>query len=244
MDKKKLLETIKLVKENSKKRKFTQSFDLIINLKELNLKKPEENVDLSLVLPNDIEKKVKICALVDKSLADQAKVFDKVIQKDEFKQYKNKKEIKKLADEYDYFIAQGNLMTDVAKAFGKTFGPKGKMPNPKTGGIVNPSSDLEALNKKLQNTVFLKTKNESSVKVKVGTEKTEDEKLSDNILAVYNAIIHVLPQEESNVQEVMLKLTMGPSVKLGSKKEDIPVKEKPKKKKEAPVKEKPKKKEK
>ena len=65
------------------KRKFSQSYDLIINLKELNLKKPEENVDLSLVLPNDIEKKVKICALVDKSLADQAKVFDKVIQKDQ-----------------------------------------------------------------------------------------------------------------------------------------------------------------
>ena len=132
MDKKKFLETLKQVREKSPKKKFTQKVDLILNLRNLNLKNPEENVDIFVNLPHQPGKKIRFCALVGKELEDQAKIFDKVIIKDEFQKYvDNKKGLKELVRDFDYFIAQANLMTDVAKVFGRTFGPKNKMPNPK-----------------------------------------------------------------------------------------------------------------
>lgn len=230
MEKINLLNTIKSVRNNSKKRNFVQSFDLIINLKNINLKKPEESVDLSLNLPNEIGEKIKICALVDKELAEKAEIFDKVIKKDDFGKYKDKKILGKLASDYDVFIAQANIMSDVAKTFGKTLGSKGKMPDPKASGIIAPTANLEAVKKKLQNLIKLKTKNEAVVKVKVGNERLDDEKISENVLAIYNAVIHALPQEELNVKDVMLKLTMGHAVKIEKKKakeeKDVKKKEK------------------
>ncbi|MBU4501171.1 MAG: 50S ribosomal protein L1, partial [Nanoarchaeota archaeon] len=68
MNKKDILNAIKNAREASKKRKFSQTFDLVVNLHKLNLKKPEENVNAFVVLPQGKGKKVKVCALVDKEL--------------------------------------------------------------------------------------------------------------------------------------------------------------------------------
>lgn len=221
MNKEDILDAIKKAREASKKRKFNQTFDLVINLKQLDLKKPEENVNTFIVLPQGRGKKSKICALVDKELATQAKeACDKVILKDEFQKYTEKKALKKLAQEYDYFIAQANLMVDIAKFFGKVFGPKGKMPNPKAGCIIPPKIDLKTVYSKLQKTVRLQTKNEQSVKCSVGTEDMKDEQIQENILAVYNAIVHALPKEVQNISKIMLKLTMGSTIVIGEKQEE------------------------
>ncbi|MBM3200147.1 50S ribosomal protein L1, partial [Candidatus Woesearchaeota archaeon] len=190
MNKEDILKAIKKAREASKKRKFNQSFDLVINLQKLNLKKPEENINNFIVLPQGRGKKLKICALVDKELAVQAKVIcDKMIIKDEFAKYSEKKALKKLATEFDYFIAQANLMVDIAKFFGKVFGPKGKMPSPKSGCIVPPNIDLKMIYAKLQKTVRLQTKNEQSIKCIVGTEDMKDEQVQENVLTVYNTVM-------------------------------------------------------
>ncbi len=217
MDKNILLENIKKVKESSKKN-FVQKIDLIINLKNLNIKKQEENVDIFVNLPNPPGKKVRICALVGKEMAEQASVFDKVIIKDDFQDYQDKKALKKLVQDYDLFVAQGNLMTDVAKAFGRTLGPKNKMPNPKYGGVIAPGMNLAELKSKLEKTIRLKTKNEPIIKTYIGDQEMKDELLLDNALTAYNALIRILPQEEANVKDVMLKLTMGPIFKIEKKK--------------------------
>ena len=129
LDKKNILESVKKLRDISKKRNFSQSIDLIVNLKQLNIKNPEEKVDLFLQLPKPKSKKPKICALVDKELATKAKIFDTVILKEDFPKYaKDKKLTKSLASSHDYFIAQANLMGDIATAFGKILGQKGKMP--------------------------------------------------------------------------------------------------------------------
>lgn len=218
MNKEDILRAVKKVRESSKKRKFSQTFDLIINLKQLNLKKPEENVNTFVVLPQGKGKKTKVCALVDKELGTQAKeTCDKTILKEEFSKYTAKKILRKLAKDYDYFIAQANLMVDVAKFFGKVFGPRGKMPNPKAGCIVPPKIDLKLIYTKLQKTVRLQTKNEQAVKCLVGTEDMKDEQLQENILTVYNTMVHVLPKEAQNIDNIMLKLTMGSPVIIGEK---------------------------
>ena len=129
MEKNKILETIKNIRNNSKKRNFSQSFDLIINLQNLNLKKPEEKVDMFVTLPHTRGKKIKVCGLFGPELYNEGKEnCDKLILKEDF-QNANKRELKNMVNEYDFFLGQANIMPDIAKAFGRTLGSKGKMPN-------------------------------------------------------------------------------------------------------------------
>src|SRR3989344_5633399 len=164
MDKNLLLTKIKELKEKSKKRNFSQSIDLIINLKQLDLKKPEHKVDIFVVLPHIKGKNVKICGLVDKELARESREnLDHTISREEFQNI-NPKQIKKLSNSYDFFVAQANIMTDIAKFFGRVFGPKGKMPNPKSGCEVVGNMQLKPIKARLERTIRLQTKNELILK--------------------------------------------------------------------------------
>ncbi len=238
MNQKAILESVKKLREISKKRNFSQTFDLIINLQHINIKKQDEKVDLYIPLPHGV-KKPKICALIGRELETKSKdLFSKVIFKEEFIKYgKDKKLTRKLASEFDYFVAQANLMGDIATAFGKVLGPKGKMPNPKAGCVVPPIiPDLKPIVTKLEKTAKLETKGESIVKASVGKEDMKDEDVVENILLVFNTLIHKLPQEKNNVKSVYLKLTMGQPVEVTDK----GVKLKEVVKKEKKVEEKPK----
>ncbi len=217
MEKNDITPVLKNVREKSPKRKFAQTFDLIINLRDLDIKKPEEKVELYIPLPHAVGKKVKICAFVDAALAGKAKeTFDKVVTKEEFSRWAgNKKEQKKLATEYDYFIAQADLMTGVAATFGKVLGPKGKMPNPKAGCVVPANiPTLQPVKDKLGKLVKLQTKGELALKIPVGIETMNDEDITDNIHMVYTTVLSHLPQQKDNLKNVLLKLTMGPIFRL------------------------------
>lgn len=85
MDKKGLLQAIKKIKTDSPKRKFNQSVDLIVNLKDLNPKNPDDQVDFFVTLSNSIGIKRSVCALVGPELRDEAKkVCDQVVSQEEF----------------------------------------------------------------------------------------------------------------------------------------------------------------
>ncbi|MCD4759560.1 50S ribosomal protein L1 [archaeon] len=218
MNKKAILDSVKKLREISKKRKFPQTLDFQLNLHKLDLKKAENRIDIFLQLPHSKGKKPKICALVGKELATKAKIFDKVIPQEEFSQYsKDKKVLKKLAREYDYFIAQANLMAEVGKAFGKALAPIGKMPNPKAGCIVPPVAPLEPLKAKLENMIHIQTKDKPSIKVMAGSESMSDEELTDNIEKIYSAIVHEIPNEKINVKSTIIKFTMSKPVQLTEK---------------------------
>src|SRR3989338_4176428 len=234
MEKSKALETIKHLREFSKKRNFKQSVDLIINLKEINVKKQDSQVDQYTVLPHPRKKKLKICALVGSELAESAKVFDEIVVQQDFPKYQaNPELINALTKKFDLFVAQANIMTQIATTFGRTLGPKGLMPNPKAGCVVDPGANLSAVSAKLQKTVRLQAKKEPIIKVSVGSEDMGDDDLVENIMSVYNNLVHSLPQEEGNVKSVLLKTTMGSPIKIGDKREEIEAKlkgkEKPKK---------------
>ena len=218
MEKKEILEALQKAKKESKERKFNQSIDFSIVFKELDLNKPEGKIDDFLTLPNKVSKPVKICALVDKELTTTAgELFDKVIAKDEFSKVAGKKrELKKLAREYDFFIAQANIMTDVAATFGKIFGPVGKMPNPKAGCIVTPKSDLESLKDRLQRTVGIKNRKQPVVSMRVGAEDMDEEKVISNTLTAYDFIKRKLPRAEQQIKKTYIKLTMGKPIKIGA----------------------------
>ena len=216
MNKKDVLKAIQTAK-GSTKRNFKQSVDLIINLKSMDLKKAENQFDDFVDLPHTKGKKTKVCALVGPELEDNAKkVCDKTIRQDEFQKL-NKLIIKKIAKQYDYFIAQANIMANVATTFGKSLGPRGKMPNPKIGCVVPPKADLTVSYNRLQKLVKLSTKKGGSVKTIIGNEGMEDKDLVENIMTAYNHFIKILPNEKDNVKNVLVKLTMGPSIVIGEK---------------------------
>jgi large subunit ribosomal protein L1 len=233
MNKKAISESITKLREISKKRNFSQSIDLIVNLKQLNPKNADHKIDLFFQLPKEKQKKPKICALVDKELETKAKIFDKVILKDDFQKYtKDKKATKKLASEYDYFLAQANLMGEIATTFGKVLGPKGKMPNPKANCIVPPViPTLEPIKKKIESTARFVIKDQLVVKSSVGSENMSEEDITENINFAYNALLHSLPKEKDNIKSIFIKFTMSPSVEITDKGPIIHEKTKEKKEK-------------
>ncbi len=219
MDKKVILNKIKELREKSTKRNFSQAIDLIINVKGINFKKDNQKIDKFFILPYLKGKKIKICAVVDDQLLKAAKeVFDLVIPKDELALYgKDKKKTKKLAKEYSFFVAQANMMGQVAMAFGKVLGPRGKMPNPKAGCVVLPNTNLKQTYETLQKTIRLITKEEPVIKVKVGEESMKDEEISENILSIYNQILTSVPNGKQNIKSILLKLTMSSPIKIEDK---------------------------
>ncbi|MEK6889130.1 MAG: hypothetical protein AABW80_03420 [Nanoarchaeota archaeon] len=186
---------------NEEKRKFTQSFDLIINLKGLDLKR--DSVSTIINLPHVVKKK-NVCGFFEEKNSNV-----KTVTKADFPKYKDKKPLKELIREYDFFIAEAKLMPAVATTFGKSLGPLGKMPSPQLGvlPVVNDAA-IKVLLTKIDGAVKIRVK-EASVKVSVGTEKMKDEEIIENIKSVYDGLLAVLPIRQDNVRNVMVKLTMS-----------------------------------
>ena len=212
MEKNDLKKALEELKKNPQ-RKFVQSYDLIINLKAVDLK--QTPIDFAVTLPFTNGKKIKVGAFVAQELEEQAKKFCDVVIKDTtFDQFKDKKVAKKLAEEYDFFIAQANIMAKVAAAVGRFLGPKGKMPNPKMGCVVPPNANLEPLIKKLRTTVKLSAKKGINLQCLIGKENQPDEEIIENVMTVYNATLKQMPNETQNIKNVTLKLTMSKPVKV------------------------------
>ena len=241
VNKEQIKKALEKLKKNSKKRKFSQAVDLIINFKNLDLKK--NPIDLFITLPKSFTKKPKICAVVGDDYVNKAgDSCDKVISKSELERWDDVKAVKKLGREFSFFIAQANLMGLVATKFGRTLGPLGKMPNPKFGGVVAPDAELGPVVDKFRKSVRVMCKNELIVKTKVGYEDMEDGDIVSNISHVYDTISHTLPHHEHNVKSTILKFTMGKPLIVGKKEENLLEKASPKEEKN-PKKEKEKKEE-
>ena len=191
MNKKEVTEALKKAKEISQKRNFKQTVDLIVNLKDLDLKKPDHQLNLFVPLHFTTGKKVSVCGLVGPELLEQSKQsFENTIVVDDFEQYsKDVKKAKKLSNQYNYFVAQADIMPKVATTFGRVLGTRGKMPNPKAGCVVPPGANLKALYEKLQKTVKVAAKTAPLVQCCVGNESSPDEEVIDNIISIYDNII-------------------------------------------------------
>lgn len=214
MNKENIVKAIQEARKESKKRNFSQTIELIVNFRMLNLKNPEHQQDFYMSLKHPW-RKPKICGIVGGELADQSKkFFDKTITAEEFPLYKEKKAVKKLAREYDFFVAQASLMPQVAQVFGRYFGPINKMPNPKAGQVVPPNANLDVVAKKLRNTIRVLVKSIPMYQIGVGKETSKDEEIAEDVLSIYDQLAHHLPAEQQSIKSMYVKLTMGKPVKV------------------------------
>jgi len=188
------------------KRKFVQSVDLIINLKGIDLRK--ENINMVVNVPHKLKDK-KVCCFLEKK-SD----LINTITKADFPKYKEKKSLKNLVKEYDFFIAVAPLMPAVATTFGKVLGPAGKMPSPQLGIIQKETQEtIKQELDKISKSIKIRVK-EASIKTSIGNEKMKQEELIDNIKSTYDGIINALPKKKDNIKSVMIKFTMSKPLKV------------------------------
>jgi len=199
-----ILEQIKNLKENSKKRNFNQTYDLIINLKDLDLKKAENKIDEIIILPKKLNKEKKITIFTDS--IKKSEDFNIISSSKIESISKNKKEISELISKSDFFFAEPKLMPIVGKFLGKYLAPRGLMPKP----LVGP---LESY-KKYKNAVKIKVDKQPVIHTVVGSQDMRDEDVEKNIEFLINTLKVKLPKGKNNIKEILLKFTMSKPIKL------------------------------
>ncbi len=206
------LTAIQKLRQLSKERKFEQTVDLIINLKDFDVKRASVNV---LVFLPHLSKPKKICAFLEKSsIIPHYTIIKADLEK------MSELEMKSFIKDYDFFISSAKLMPILASKFGKVLGPSGKMPDPKIGAVLmfEREEDIGNIVKKLSHAVKVKSK-EPSLKISIGKEKMSDENIAENAESVYTKVLEALPNKKENIRSVMLKLTMSKPVKIKQQEE-------------------------
>ncbi|MGA2675559.1 MAG: 50S ribosomal protein L1 [Methanobacterium sp.] len=210
--KQEILEAVKKAKDESKPRNFTQSVDVVINIKDLDVKKPENRIDEEVFLPKGRGKEVKIAFIADGELAVQAKNAgaDLVITKSELEEMgKNRKDAKKIANQYNFFVAQADLMPLVGRFLGPVLGPRKKMPKP-----VPANAKPDPILERLKSTVKIRIKDQPVIQAMVGSHEMDDEMIAENIEAVLGILDRNLEKGRNQIKSMYVKTSMGPVVRV------------------------------
>ncbi|MBT7706123.1 hypothetical protein HN747_01610 [archaeon] len=191
--------------KKEKPRKFVQSVDIIVNLQNYDVRK--EALNTFVKLPNSNKK--KIAAFLTK----RSSAVETITELD-FVKYKEEKAMKKLAKEYDFFIAVAPMMPKIATKFGRVFGPMNKMPSPQ-GGIM-PNEDEDTIVKMIEtmgSMVRIRNK-EKSIKMSIGKEDMNVEDIVANAESVLKQLEGKLPRGKENLKDALIKFTMTKPIKF------------------------------
>ena len=207
-----LSEIVKEAKASSKGRKFTQSLELIMVFKDIDVKKGFA-INETVQLPRT-GSPASVCVMATGDMGTKAKAAnaDRVIDAGELEQLSaNKRESRKLINKYDFFLADTQIMPAVGKALGQLLGPRGQMPTP-----VPFNAPIEAFLQRFRSSIKVRVRGSLSMSCKIGTESMGDPELAANASAVINAVKAKLPNGERNIKKIMVKTTMGRAVRQGA----------------------------
>jgi large subunit ribosomal protein L1 len=209
IDRKKLSDALKKALEDKGKKKFTQSVELIINVRGIDFAKSENRLNLDILLPKGKGgKELKIAVIAEEQIANEAKKAgaDLIIPPAQLPAWSAKEKLVELADNY-MLLAQPNLMGQVAKSLGQYLGPRGKLPRPLVGNIVPLIASAKSSIRIVSRGKYLPV-----AQAFVGTETMSEEDLLENIDTVYEAVKNKV--SEPSIKSAYVKLTMGRPVKI------------------------------
>jgi large subunit ribosomal protein L1 len=212
LDKKTLLDAVKEAKAKSGEKKFTQSVELILDIKEIDMKSPEGKIQQVIDLPHATGKPNKIVVIASGELAMNARnaKVDKVLEKADLEALAGKKkELRKLASTHDVFLSEAPLMPLVGRILGPALGPRGKLPVP-----VPPNADIAPLIVKHRKTIVVRMRNQPIIQCAVGTADMKEEEIVDNIQAVLRMLEGKLKRGLKNIKYAFIKTSMGTPVKI------------------------------
>ncbi len=206
-----ILKAVKKTLERAPSRNFTESLELAINLRDIDLSVPDKRVNEEILLPHGRGKEIKVGVFGSGDIALKAKESaDTVIEPDELNELmEDKKEARLLAEEHQFFLAEPKLMPVIGKGMGAILGPKGKMPTP-----ITPNMDINDTINSLRNTILVRSKDKRTFHAPVGTADMDTEDIADNIDTVIRRVIGELERGRMNIDSIYLKTTMGPAVRL------------------------------
>jgi len=200
---------VKEAKAATKERKFKQSIELIVNFKDIDVKKGFALNEVVQLPKTSSPATVCVMATGDMGLKAKAANADSVIGTEELDKFAtNKRESRKFINKYDFFLADTQVMPLVGKTLGQLLGPRGKMPTP-----VPFNAPIDAFLARFRSSIKVRTRASLSVACKIGDMTMNDDDLAINAHAVLSAIEKKLPNGEKNVKRILLKTTMGKPVK-------------------------------
>ncbi len=209
MDKNMIQRALEKALQAKGQRKFTQSVEAVFNFRNIDTAKPENRVNLDVVLPKGRGKKVPVIAFAEAGMALDAqkagaeKVFSNA---DIQKMAADKKEIRALAKTCE-FVAVPGLMINVGKNLGQVLGAKNRLPRPVTGPMADAIKQAQARVRLSSRGKYLPT-----VSCPIGSETMAVGDLAENFEAVYEKVKGKIV--ESNIASVYVKLSMGPAVRV------------------------------
>ena len=211
VEKDKIAATVKAAIEQAPKRKFRESVDITVNLKNVDLSQPKNRIDETILLPHQLGG-VKIAVLGKGDIMAKAREarVDLVIPAEEIERLGGApREARKIAAEYRFFIAETTVMSQVGRFLGPRLGPRGRMPTP-----VPPGTDIRPMVDRLRSSVKIRTKDRTTFHARAATTEMDPNLIAENIDTVMKRIESVLEQGHLNIRSVYVKTTMGPAVRM------------------------------
>ena len=201
-------EAIKLVKETATA-KFDSTVEVAIKLN-LDTKKADQQLRGSFVLPNGTGKTKKVLVIAKGEAANAAKNAgaDYVGDTDMIEKIQNENWF-----DFDVIVATPDMMAQLGR-IGRVLGPKGVMPNPKTGTVtMNTAKAVEDIKKGM---VSYKTDSFGNVHTIIGKVSFTDEQLLENLTYVFNTIVKAKPStvKGNYIENISVASTMGHGIKL------------------------------
>lgn len=208
-------EAIKLVKETSIT-SFDSTVEVALNLN-LDTKKADQQLRGSMVLPNGTGKTRRVLVIAKGEAAEAARAAgaDYVGDTDMIDKIQNENWF-----DYDVIVAAPDMMAQLGK-IGRVLGPKGLMPNPKTGTVTMDTG--KAVSDIKKGMVEYKTDSYGNVHTVIGKVSFDDNKLLENLNYVVSTIAKAKPSvvKGKYINNISISSTMGPGIKIDQDSFDI-----------------------
>ena len=198
--------------QSERERKFVETVEVAINLCDVDLQNPQKRINAEVALPHGRGRPARVAVFAQGEMAAiSKKIVDTVISPDQIDEFsENKREAKKLADKFDFFVAETGLMATIGKSLGVVLGPRGKMPRP-----IPPQADIARIIKSLTNLVPVRSKDRPTFHVPFGNVSMPQEQLADNLETILKRVESNLDRGNDNIASIWVKTTMGKAVRLG-----------------------------
>jgi len=183
-----------------KKRNFSQSYDLVISIRNIDLKKPENRFSKEVFLPHGRGKEIEVGIISDS-------IPNAVLDKGALNSI-DKKKIREITSKYEFFVCEAPLMPLVGKVLGRYLAPKGRMPK-----MLPPGRDHKPVIEELKKSVRIRVRDSPTIQVAVGTEKMPPEQIKENVRKVVDELKKTLPGK-ATIKDAYIKLTMTPAIRI------------------------------
>ncbi|NYT01629.1 MAG: 50S ribosomal protein L1 [Methanosarcinales archaeon] len=208
----KIEEAVREAISSAPPRGFKESVDLAINLHNIDLSQPANRIDAEVILPHGRGRPSRVAVFAAGETAMRAKAAgaDLVIPPDEIKELgNNKRTARKLAEQYEYFIAETQFMPGIGKSLGPILGKRGKMPAP-----LPPTADVTPMINRMRNLIKVRSRDRLTFHVPIGSRDMEVEQLAENVDSVITKLEQTLKDGRQNLKSVYVKTTMGPAKRV------------------------------